>query len=477
MALLSTISVKFVAMGLSQQLAGEYNSAYAYLQLFAILADFGLYAVSVREVSSAKNPEKVLGALIVLRSIIATLSLGAGLLIAWHIPGWQNGILRKGILIAAFVPFFTLLAGVLRTVFQVKYKMHLVFIAEVSQRIVTAGFMAVIILMGIRLSTDPRVYEYFLWVGSAGALWLLIFSIFFAMRLTRIRLCFDREILGGLLRKSMPYGVAFLCIALYRQFDLTMIGLLRTDYALQNAPYGFASRISEMTYLIPTFLLNSTLPVLAERHDHGQQTSGLLGKTLFLILCLGSVSSLFSLFWARPVMRLLTTPAYLATSTHAGADTALHLLSVPMFCNGIVLFSFYTLLTKHEWKGLVWRMIVGVILSFSLNLYLIPRYGFVGAIETSTIVQIVLATLLLPAALRVLPAHFPQSYFFRWALFTVLLGFFLWVSAPLLVTMPEIMLGIFAATVVVPLLAYLLQFHTLVAMPLRSSPASGEQVL
>ncbi len=53
MAALSILTTKFVAIGLSQELAGHYNTAYGYLQLFGILADFGLYAVAVREVSQA----------------------------------------------------------------------------------------------------------------------------------------------------------------------------------------------------------------------------------------------------------------------------------------------------------------------------------------------------------------------------------------------------------------------------------------
>ncbi len=467
MALLSTISVKFVALGLSQELAGAYNSAYGYLQLFAILADFGLYAVSVREVSSSKHPEKILGALIVLRSIIATLSLLTAIIIAWLVPAWVGSPLRIGIAIASLVPFFTLLAGVLRTVFQVKYKMHLVFIAEVTQRILTAGLMAVIIFMGIRLSDDLRVYEYFLWVGSAGAILLFILSVIFAVRLMRIRLCFEKEILMRLLRKAMPYGVAFLCIALYRQFDLTMISLLRDDYQLQNAAYGFASRISEMTYLIPTFLLNSTLPVLAEKHDRGQDTSSLLGKTLLIILLLGSTAALFSLLWSTPIMRLLTTDAYLATADHAGADTALMMLSAPMFLNGLVLFSFYTLLTKHEWKSLVSRMVIAVVLSVGLNLYLVPLSGFVGAIETSTVVHLFLAATLLPVALRSLPASFPREYVYQCLLYSAVLALFLWLSAPLLTSTLLTIAGVIGALLVMPALAYVLGLHRILVLELR----------
>ena len=77
MAALSVVTVKLVAVGLSIELAGQYNTAYGYLQIFGILADFGLYAVSVREVARAEDKAKVIGNLFTLRAIILALSLGS----------------------------------------------------------------------------------------------------------------------------------------------------------------------------------------------------------------------------------------------------------------------------------------------------------------------------------------------------------------------------------------------------------------
>ncbi len=461
MAVLSAVSVKFVAIGLTQELAGAYNSAYGYLQLFAILADFGLYAVSVREVSAAKEKEKVLGGLLVLRSIIVVLSLGSAVLIAWFVPAWQGTPLPIGITIAAFVPFFTLLAGVLRTVFQITFRMQYVFIAEVLQRILTAGLMALIIISGVRLSTDVRVYEWFLWVGAIGALFLFALSAFFALKLMRVRPTFDRVLLTRLLKASAPYGIAFLCIALYRQFDLTMIAVLRDDFRLQNAVYGFASRVTEMTYLIPTFLLNSTLPILSDRAARGESTRTLLGKTLLLVLVFGSASGLFSFFWATPIMSILTTPAYLQSTTQIGSDTALHLLSVPMFLNGIVLFSFYTLLTKHEWRPLVLCMIGAVVISIILNLHWIPSLGFIGAIRTSTIVHLFLTITLFPLAVRSMPVALPASQVFRLVLFSALLGTALFFTAPLLTSITLSVVGLAAGALLAALLAYAVGFQRL----------------
>ncbi|NOS67511.1 MAG: oligosaccharide flippase family protein [Candidatus Peribacteraceae bacterium] len=433
MAALSIVTVKLVAIGLSIELAGNYNTAYGYLQIFGILADFGLYAVSVREVARAKDKAAMLGNLMTLRAIILALSLGSALIIAFVIPHWRGTPLPLAIAIAAFVPTFTLLAGILRTVFQVEYKLHYVFIAEVTHRIVSVSLTALAVWWSFRNSSDVRALYVLLACGGAGSVTLFFLSAFFSNRLLRVRPRWDPEVMKRLLRLCAPYGIAFLCTSLYRQFDVTLIGLLRPqDYELQNAYYGFVQRMMDMAYLLPTFLLNSTLPVLSERDANKENTRDLLGTILFAILLVGSVSLLFSALWPRPLMQMLTTEQYLSTATSPGADTALRLLSVSMFMNGLLTFSFYILLTKHRWRPLVSTLLVGVVLSLASNLFLIPDWGFVGAAMTSIVVHTTLALLLLPQALRTMPARVSTKLVVQWAGFSLLLLGFLWLTRPFL---------------------------------------------
>lgn len=428
MAALSIVTVKLVAIGLSLELAGTYNTAYGYLQIFGILADFGLYAVSVREVARASHEDRraVLGNLLTLRMIILALSLGSALIIAWAIPHWQGTPLPLAITIAAFVPAFTLLAGMLRTVFQVEYRMHYVFIAEVTQRLITVALTALLVWWGGRSSTDVHTLNHLLMAGGVGAFVLLYLSILFSRRLIPVRPRWDSATLRRLLVLCSPYGIAFLATALYRQFDVTLIGLLRPeDYALQNAYYGFVQRMMDMAYLLPTFLLNSTLPILSERDARGESTRDFLGTILFAVLLLGSVSALFASLWARPLMQMLTTDQYLSTASSPGSDTALALLSVSMLMNGLLTYSFYVLLTRHRWKPLVITLLIGVILSLAVNLTLIPRLGFVGASWTSVVVHVTLTILLLPQSLRTMPVRVTAAMVARWLLFSLLLAAFL----------------------------------------------------
>ncbi len=433
MAALSIVTVKLVATGLSIELAGQYNTAYGYLQIFGILADFGLYAVSVREVARAKDKAVMLGNLLTLRTIILCLSMGSALLIAWFIPHWNGTPLPVAITIAAFVPAFTLLAGVLRAVFQVEYRLHYVFIAEVTQRVVTTALTGIAVFWGIRDSSDVSSLFLFLAFGGIGAAILFLLSAFFSAKIIRVRPRWDTDILQHLLKLCAPYGIAFLCTALYRQFDVTLIGLLRPDdYEIQNARYGFVQRMMDMAYLLPTFLLNSTLPILSERDAKGEDTRDFLGKILLIILLIGSVSALFSSLWARPLMQMLTTEKYLSTATAAGSDTALRLLSISMMMNGLLTYSFYVLLTKHHWKPLVSTLLVGVVISLVSNVLLIPSIGFVGASITSIIVHVTLVALLFPQAMMIMPARITGLLLLRWLAFSGMLAAFLYLTQPLL---------------------------------------------
>lgn len=461
MAALSVVTVKLVAAGLTKELAGEYNTAYGFLQIFGILADFGLYAVAVREVSKAAegHKEKVFGTIIALRMVTLVLSLLTALIFVWIIPAWRGTVLPLGVTIASLVPFFTLLAGIIRTAFQVRYKMQYVFIAEVSQRILTVGLTATCIILGLRESSDPKFYYLFLLFGGCGAVVLFLFSYLFGRTLLPIRPHWDKTMLKHLFLQALPYGLAFLCTALYRQSDVTLIGILRPDYAVQNAYYGFTQRAMDMAYLFPTFLLNSTLPILSARAHNGEDTRGLLGKTFFIILLLGTTLFLFSFLWSRPLMELLTNVRYLSTPEHAGADNALHLLAFSMFFNGIILFCFYSLLTTHRWRPLVATLTLGAIISITANLILIPKFGFLGACYSSILTHVTLAIFLLPQTYRRMPFTFSLKYLAQWIAYSALMGAALWLITPFLTSSFRTALGVIAAGIAMVVIGWALRLH------------------
>lgn len=462
MAALSIVTVKLVAVGLTRELAGTYNSAYGYLQFFGILADAGLYAVAVRELSRAKDEGQTLGTLVLLRLIVTAIVFAAAVSIAWSIPHWRASPLSIAITIAAFVPVFTLLAGIQRSVFQVHYRMGSVFAAEVTQRVITAGLIGATVALGVRNNNDPAMAWWFLLVGSIGAFVLLTMSSVLARRIVHIRATWDPATMKRLLKLALPFGAAYLCMALYRNMDVTLIALLRDDFETQNAMYGFALRANEMAFLIPTFLLNSTLPIVSKRLDEGADVVSLVRKTFVMIAVLSLSAGLTAMAWATPLMQLLTTDQYLSTPFQGGADTALLYLGPSMILNGVVLLCFYSLLALGKSTRLTWSLAVAAILSQALNLYVIPELGFVGAAFTSFVVHAVIVLLLFVPTLRAVRVPFASLEWGRIAAYGILLSIGLVIIRPLLMAEAATGVGIVGLAILAAFLVEILGLRRIV---------------
>src|SRR6056297_45074 len=70
---------------------GEFTIIMAYLQTFAIFADWGLYMIFVQMLSQKKYKSRTLmGNFLSLRLIISFLVLGVGVLIAFFIPQYSE---------------------------------------------------------------------------------------------------------------------------------------------------------------------------------------------------------------------------------------------------------------------------------------------------------------------------------------------------------------------------------------------------
>jgi O-antigen/teichoic acid export membrane protein len=433
MAGLSILSMKFIALSLTKELAGIYNSSYGFLQIFGYIADFGLYAVALREMSTANNHDRVMSSLISVRALTMTIAFSSAILIAWSIPAWRATPLSLAITLAALVPFFTLLAGTMRAVFQVTFRMHWVFIAEVTQRIITASLIGIPVFIGIRESGSTELLYALIAVGGGAAAVLFFISFIEAQRIMPMRWVWDLREIKRLIRLSAPFGIAFLMTALYRQLDTTFIAFLRPDdFDIQNAYYGFVLRMVEMGYLIPTFLLNSALPLVMAEEKRASPDGLLLLRTLLALIIFAIITSAFALCWSRPLIALLTTASYLSTQTHAGSDTAFMIMSVPLFVSAFIQFSFYVLLAHHHTKILTWAMTAAAIFSIALNMYLIPRFGFIGAAATSAVTQTILAIVLWPTTHGLMRQHLSFGLFLRLASFALILTAILYAIAPLL---------------------------------------------
>ena len=90
-AVLGIVSIKFITNYLTRSEYGEYTTIYDYTALFAIIADFGLFTIALREMAhDEKSTEKIIGNVLSIRTTLAVFALGIGILAAYLIPAYQR---------------------------------------------------------------------------------------------------------------------------------------------------------------------------------------------------------------------------------------------------------------------------------------------------------------------------------------------------------------------------------------------------
>lgn len=93
-ALISIFLIKILTNYLDVEGYGVYSKIYNYLSLFSVIADLGLYAMSVREISKYRNNpemmEKIAGCILSLRAGFGVVIIFLSIFVALFLPGYNT---------------------------------------------------------------------------------------------------------------------------------------------------------------------------------------------------------------------------------------------------------------------------------------------------------------------------------------------------------------------------------------------------
>lgn len=103
-ALISIFLIKILTNYLDVAGYGLYSKIYNYLSIFSVIADLGLYTISVREISEHKDDHEkvkmIAGTILSIRSIMGLFIILISLSIGFFLPGYDTLPALVGILIA-----------------------------------------------------------------------------------------------------------------------------------------------------------------------------------------------------------------------------------------------------------------------------------------------------------------------------------------------------------------------------------------
>jgi O-antigen/teichoic acid export membrane protein len=344
----------------------------AFVALFSALANLGLDGIVVRNI--VRDPvcrDETLGTAFVLKVMGGAITLALTMLtIILLRPGetlthWLVGITSAGMVFQAFDTIDFWFQSQVRSKFTVYAK--------------NSAFLCITLVKIVLILVKAPLVA-FAWAGSAeivlGAIGMALAYGVSGSRLTAWR--GSVRLARELLRDSWPLILSSVVIMIYMRIDQVMLGEMVGD--AEVGVYSAAVRLAEVWYFIPMAVLSSVFPSVVEaRAVSDELFYGRLQKLYNLMALMGYIVAVPVTFVAGWVVQLLFGPAYAA----AGPMLAV-LIWAGLFTNlGVARSSF---LTAMNWTRVYFLTVsLGCVINVLLNLFLIPRYGGMGAVTASCV--------------------------------------------------------------------------------------------
>ena len=188
--------------------------------------------------------------------------------------------------------------------------------------------------------------------------------------------------LFSLVKKSMPFAIVLLLMNLYTRMDGVMLERLLNDNGLQAGIYAAGYRIMDALNMIGFLFATLLLPMFAHIKETSVQNDLAITSLSVLTVMVG-LASLGGIFYAADIMNWLYIDA-----DHYYAEV----FSILMYCFAAIsiAYIFGSMITaKGNLKKLNVIYGLGIIINWTLNLVMIPKYFALGAAWSTLATQVI----------------------------------------------------------------------------------------
>jgi len=370
----------WVARYLGPEQYGIFNYVLAFSAIFANIAKFGLDTIVVREL--VKKPDrqtqlmgtafwmKLSGAVLTLIIVtIATFSVSTDETTRQYILIITAGLIFQSLEVVDFY-------------FQSQALSKYISVCKVAQLAASSTIKIYFVLSGKGLI-------WFVWVSlfDQFSLGLALFLAYKTHDKQSFVGKFNYSICKAFLRDSWPLFLSGMIIMAYTRVDQIMIS--KFIGVKQLGLYSTALRLSEIINILPVVLGNSLFPLIVGAKMMGTKFYHERLQQLFdLFVVIAVILSGFMTLAAPWIIHVLYGEAY---SASAKVLSIYVWTSVPL---AIGILNVKYLVIENLGIHILWRNVVGGAISIALNLFLIPKYGIVGA-ATAAVVSYFFANLII----------------------------------------------------------------------------------
>lgn len=375
---LSLLSIRLMTEYLGQEGFGKYATILAFFAFFTAIADLGLGSVTAREISREGADEgKILGNVITIRLTFSLLLiLLAPIVVFFFHYSWD---IEVGIFIAALASVFSGLSFILNGVFQKNLAMDKVAMIEFLGKVFQVGLIFLIIKQDLGFLPIACTLIASLSFNALTALYL-------SRHYTSFRLHFDFSFWKSFLRHSWPMGVTAIITFAYFKLDTILLSVLQSNAHV--GIYNVAYKIMENLIFFPAMLAGLILPLLSRfiftQRARFEEIANKTFKVFFIIVIPVIVGTWFL---APDIIRIVSGEGFLES---------ISVLRVLIFALAFIFFGNYfnmLLIVGNAQKKLMQTLIFAAIFNIALNIFLIPRFSYMGAASTSLATEMLVVIL------------------------------------------------------------------------------------
>ena len=415
---LSLINIGLITRYLGKEGFGSYSLIFAFLYIFNILADLGLYSLMTREISKPEADEKKIASNIFTIRVFALLVfLGLAVVTIWFFP--YTSEVKSGILIASIGFLFLSASQVLMGIFQKYLRIDKAGIADLIARIVQLGLVAIMIYLKMGLFA-------ILMAVNASCIINFIFNWIFARKHVAVGFDFDFSLWKKIIRDALPIAASIVLTLIYFKFDTVFLSLKFINrYSVSPLNdvgiYNVAYKVLEGLIFFPAMFVGLIMPMLSNFAESNLEEFKKTFQKVFDVLIIFIVPIIAGLLMlALPIVVLIGGGQFEASAP------ALQILSfaIGFIFLGNLLGSSIIALNKQKIGA--WIYFGGMIFNIITNLIFIPKYTYLGAASTTLATELLVTLLMFYLVYKTI--HYFPSFriVFKALIGGIAMGVFIW---------------------------------------------------
>lgn len=361
----------FVARYLGPEQYGLMSYVLSYVALFQVLASFGMDQIEIREES--KTPEeknRIIGTAFGLKLTFAVVTMGLIALTAWL---FESDSFTKWMIILYSISMIMNSFGVIRNYFTSLVWNEYIVKTEISRTLIGAGIKIILLLLHAPLVwfIVATLFDTMLIAGG--------YLVSYRSKIDSIRKWqFDKEKATYLIKQSFPLLLSGAAVVVYQKIDQVMLGNMLDKEAVGF--YAVAGTFVTVIGFIPTVISQTITPILVQtyaknKNEYLKKSQLFLNISTWVII----IICFFICLLAYPLINYTYGLQYLA------AITILQITIFKEIGYAFAQASGTMIIIEGIQKYVVLRNLIGCVINITLNLFLIPYLGVIGAAICSVI--------------------------------------------------------------------------------------------